>query len=236
VDLELCYDDEHAASHCGTCTRCLEACPTDAFVEPYVLDARRCISYLTIELRGPIPQELREPMGDWLFGCDICQEVCPWNRRAPLSSESAFEPCAELAGCDPIELLSLSADAFRARFRQSPLGRPKRSGLLRNAAIVLGNRKTPRAVPALVAALDDTEAIVRGAAAWALGRFLPREDIQQALGRRLAEESDSDVRRELQAALGGSMFKPADARYAEESILKFGTVSKSQRMQEPPGC
>jgi len=220
VDVELCYDDEHSASHCGTCTRCLEACPTDAFVEPYVLDARKCISYLTIELRGPIPRELRAPVGDWLFGCDVCQEVCPWNHKAPLSGEDVFQPRAEIAACDPIELLSLSEEAFRARFRHSPLGRPKRGGLLRNAAIVLGNRREPRAIPALIRALDDAESLVRGAAAWALGEYPPGDDIQQALVRRAAVETDLQVQEELRGSLqGGSVFKPEISGYAGDPLI-----------------
>jgi epoxyqueuosine reductase len=196
TDVELECDTPHDASHCGTCTRCLDACPTDAFAEPYVLDARKCISYLTIEHRGPIPVELREGIGDWLFGCDICQEVCPWNRKAPVTAETAFQPRDDLDPIDAIELLALSPDAFRRRFRQTPLWRPKRAGLLRNAAIVLGNSRNPMAIPALISALGDIEPSVRGAAAWALSRFA---DItaQQALRRQLAIEDDPAVLFEL---------------------------------------
>lgn len=139
VDIELEYDESHAASHCGTCTRCLDACPTGAFVEPYVLDARRCISYLTIEHRGPIPHEYHAQMGDWLFGCDICQEVCPWNRKAPVSTEPAFQAQPDLQSLDAGDLLTLTEDEFRQRFGHTALARPGRSGLLRNAAIVAGN-------------------------------------------------------------------------------------------------
>jgi epoxyqueuosine reductase len=139
VDIELEYDAPHASSHCGTCTRCLDACPTGAFVEPYVLDARRCISYLTIEHRGPIPEELHAGMGDWLFGCDICQEVCPWNRKAPVSAEPAFQPQPDLQTVDAAELLTLTEVEFRTRFGHTALARPGRDGLVRNAAIVANN-------------------------------------------------------------------------------------------------
>jgi len=171
LDLELRPDAPHDASHCGTCTACLEACPTQAFPEPGRLDARRCISYLTIELRGPIPEELRGPTADWLFGCDICQEVCPWNRKAPPSAEPAFRPRADLEGVDLIELLGLSEEAFRRRFRGTALTRPRRRGLLRNAAIVLGNIGDQAALPALRRALGDPEPLVREAAAWAIGQI-----------------------------------------------------------------
>jgi epoxyqueuosine reductase len=133
------YDAAHTASHCGTCTRCLDACPTKAFVEPYVLDARRCISYLTIEHHGPIPEELQAGMGDWLFGCDICQDVCPWNRKAPLSIEPAFQPRPDLQSVDAVELLTLTDEEFGRRFGDTALARPGREGLVRNAAIVAAN-------------------------------------------------------------------------------------------------
>ena len=142
VDLELEYDAPHTASHCGTCTRCLDACPTGAFVEPYVLDARRCISYLTIEHRGPIPEELHAGMGDWLFGCDICQEVCPWNRKAPISSEPDFQPQPALQSADAAALMKLTEAEFREQFGHTALTRPGHAGLVRNAAIVAANFRT----------------------------------------------------------------------------------------------
>jgi epoxyqueuosine reductase len=168
VDVEFDYDAPHAESHCGSCTRCLDACPTGAFVEPYVLDARRCISYLTIEHRGPILKELRAGMGDWLFGCDICQEVCPWNTKAPVSQEPAFAPRPELTGADAAELLSLTEGQFHQRFGHTALARPGRAGLVRNAAIVAGNSGNSMAMAPLAAALDDDATVVRDAASWAL--------------------------------------------------------------------
>jgi epoxyqueuosine reductase len=199
TDVELEADQPHESSHCGTCTRCLDACPTDAFPEPYVLDARRCIAYLNIELRGPVPMELREGMGDWLFGCDVCQDVCPWNRKAPLTSEPSFQPVADLSPADAVELLQLDEAGFRERFHSTPLSRPKRSGLLRNAAIVLGNSGRLDAVPPLIAALSDADSVIRGAAAWALGQ-LGGEDARSALCERLALESDATVTDELTSA------------------------------------
>jgi epoxyqueuosine reductase len=173
VDRELTPDAPFTANHCGTCTACLEACPTAAFPGPGQLDARRCISYLTIELREPIPAELRESMGDWVFGCDVCQEVCPWNRHAPL--EGALELRPELHSLDLIELLGLSDEAFRQRFRDTALWRTKRRGLLRNAAIVLGNRGDHSALPALRRAAEDPEPLIRDAAQWAIARIEQRD-------------------------------------------------------------
>jgi epoxyqueuosine reductase len=196
LDIALQPDTPFETRHCGTCTACLDACPTQAFVGPGQLDARRCISYLTIELRGPIPPELREPMGDWVFGCDICQDVCPWNRKAPLSYEPAFQPREGLAPADLIELLQLSPEAFRQRFRGTAITRAKRRGLLRNVAIALGNSGDPRVVPALIAALRDEEPLVRGAAAWALGRIGTAEALE-ALNARRQIETDETVRQEL---------------------------------------
>ena len=172
VDLELQPDEPFEAHHCGTCTACLDACPTAAFVGPGVLDARRCISYLTIELKGAVPLELRNGLGDRVFGCDICQEVCPWNRKAP----TAMPARPELASLDLIELLGLSDVEFRQRFRDTALMRTKRRGLLRNAALVLGNNGDERALPALRGALDDPELLIREAALWAIGEIERRRE------------------------------------------------------------
>jgi epoxyqueuosine reductase len=200
TDAELNYDAAHDTDHCGSCRACLDACPTDAFPQPYVLNASRCISYLTIELRGEISPELRAGMGDWVFGCDICQDVCPWNSRAPLSRQAEFEPRSDSNPIDLIELFELDDAAFRARFRHTPLWRPKRRGILRNAAIVLGNQPTPDAIPALNRGLNDSESLIRGASAWALGRYQQSEAVQSLRSRR-AIENDGDVLREIDAAL-----------------------------------
>jgi epoxyqueuosine reductase len=175
LDLPLTPDAAHTAQHCGTCTACLDACPTAAFVAPGQLDARRCISYLTIELRGHIEEEWREPLGEWVFGCDVCQEVCPWNRKAPPGGEGAFQQHYANGNIDLVELLQLSEEEFRRRFRDSPLWRPRRSGMLRNAALVLGNRGDPAALPALEKAASDVDPVVRDAAQWALERIRQRQ-------------------------------------------------------------
>jgi epoxyqueuosine reductase len=174
VDLDLRPSTPHHAQHCGTCTACLDACPTGAFVGPGVLDSRRCISYLTIELRTHVPEELRAGVGDWVFGCDVCQEVCPWNRKALVGTEPALQPRPELESLDPVELLGLSEEEFRRRFRGTALFRSKRGGLLRNAALVLGNTGTPEALPALGRALEDGDPLIREAARWAIERIRER--------------------------------------------------------------
>lgn len=202
TNLELPYDVPYANDHCGTCRACLDACPTNAFVDAYVLDARRCISYLTVELREPIPVELRPAMGDWLFGCDVCQDVCPWNRKSPTTGEPAFLPLGGRSVLELVELFALDDEDFRARFRDTPLWRPRRRGLLRNAAVVLGNRRPPAAQAALQHGLADAEPLVRGACAWALGQYGTRS-ARAALSARQLLETDPQVREELDAALAG---------------------------------
>lgn len=173
TDLALEPDEPHTTDHCGTCTACLDACPTAAFPAPGVLDARKCVSYLTIELRSPIPEELRRGVGDWLFGCDVCQDVCPWNRKE--AGESVpFPADPSLATLDPVEILRLSDSQFRRRFRGTVFFRAKRGGLLRNAAVVLGNVGDESALPALENALHDDEVMIRDAAAWAIRRIRDR--------------------------------------------------------------
>lgn len=200
TDLELVYDAPHETDHCGKCRACLDACPTNAFVAPYVLNASRCISYLTIELRDAIPNELRPGIGEWLFGCDVCQDVCPWNSRSPQSREQAFEPKGDSNPVDLIALFDLDDAAFRERFRKTPLWRAKRRGVLRNAAIVLGNQRAEAALPALARGLNDIEPLVRGACAWALGR-LGNSAARVVLAKRQAVEIDADVRSEIAATL-----------------------------------
>jgi epoxyqueuosine reductase len=170
VDLDLPPDAPFAADRCGRCTRCLDACPTQAFVAPHVLDARRCIAYLTIELRGPIPAELRPAIGELLFGCDICQDVCPWNERFAAAADPALADT--LGALDPVDLLEMDETTFTSRFANSPVQRATRDGLARTAAVVLGNRRDPATIPALIAARDHhADAVVREHADWALQQF-----------------------------------------------------------------
>ena len=167
--LDLPADAPHETAHCGTCTACLDVCPTEAFVGPGVLDARRCISYLTIELRDrPVPANLRLGLKDWVFGCDLCQDVCPWNTRAP-RGPADFEPRPDLIDGDLLDLLSLDAAMFAARFAGTPLERTGRDALVRNACYVAANNRCAEALPLLRALQEDTSDIVRDAAAWAIG-------------------------------------------------------------------
>ena len=200
LDQALSYDQPHTASHCGTCTACLDACPTDAFVQPHVLDATRCISYLTIEHRSPIPMEMRAGMGDWVFGCDVCQDVCPWNRKAVPSTESTFQPSESRNPISLRELFFIDDDQFRSLFRKTPLWRAKRRGIVRNAAIALGNAPNDDNIPALQAGLFDNEELVRGASAWALGQHSSLL-AKPVLRMQLKMESDEQVRGEIDSAL-----------------------------------
>jgi len=200
VDLPLAYD-RPIRDRCGRCDLCLKACPTGAFVGPYVLDARRCISYLTIELKDWMPRSLRPLVGNHIFGCDICQEVCPYNVKALPTAEIAFQPRSGLHAPELIAFLSLSEAEFRQRFRASPILRAKRRGFLRNVAVALGNLKALDAVPALIRSLDDEESVVRGHVAWALGQ-IGAETALDPLHRRLRAENDADVQEELREAIG----------------------------------
>jgi len=199
IDLEP--DTPFQADRCGSCTRCLEACPTGCILPDRTLDARRCISYLTIELKGAIPAQLRPQMQDWVFGCDVCQQVCPWNLRfASPEGDAAFAPRREVPVPDLMRELPLSPQEFNRKFKGSPVKRAKRRGYLRNVAVALGNSGDARAVPALVQALEDVEPLVRGHAAWALGQIggpVARKTLEQVY----RSESDPDVLEEIQAAL-----------------------------------
>ncbi len=202
TDLDLEPDAPHATSHCGTCTRCLDVCPTDAFVSPYVLDARRCISYLTIELKGAIPVDLRAGVGEWMFGCDLCQDVCPWNGKAPRSACEVFQPLSDLNPAEPLRILRMDREQFQQRFKGTPLERPGFDGIRRNAMIVIGNRGDERAIPALIDAIRDPSPMIRGTAAWALGKF-DQDSARQALQSACASESDEEVLNEIRAAIQG---------------------------------
>ncbi|MEE9133894.1 MAG: tRNA epoxyqueuosine(34) reductase QueG [Gemmatimonadota bacterium] len=200
TDACLQPDDPFLPDHCGTCERCIEACPTGAIVGPRELDARLCISYLTIELRGPIPRELRPLIGNRVFGCDICQEVCPWNRGIPETGEPRFKPRDNVTGPELAEFLHLDEEQFRERFEDTPLSRGKRRGFLRNVATALGNWGHPAAVPPLVSGLNDVEPLVRGHAAWALGQ-VGTPEARRALEARLEMEAELWVREEIGLAL-----------------------------------
>ena len=197
TDIELEPDDAVITDQCGTCTRCLDACPTDALPEPYVLDSRRCISYLTIEHREAIPEEIRPKMGAWIFGCDVCQEVCPWNRvpsmrdGVPVGAPEA----SELAG-----LLRLSPAEFRRRFAGSAVRRAGWRGFLRNVAVAMGNSGDPRAAGPLIEALEIPDSLVREHVVWALSR-LATDTGREALRSRLSREEDRSVRAAITRAL-----------------------------------
>jgi epoxyqueuosine reductase len=176
IGMELEPDAPFEADRCGTCTRCLQVCPTDAFVSERVLDATKCISYLTIEARGSIPVELRERIGSLIYGCDICQDVCPWNQRFSRDATlTEFDPRPALASNDSRaiarEFLEMDVDKFRADFKGSPMKRAKLSGLKRNAAVALGNAGNVDDIPALEAAVDSADEVVREHASWALSRL-----------------------------------------------------------------
>jgi epoxyqueuosine reductase len=195
LDVELEYDSKER-DHCGTCTRCIPACPTGAIVAPYVVDARLCISYLTIELRGPIPLPLRPLIGNRIFGCDDCQEVCPWNRFAVQTGEAGF---SHRAGNYMPELLSLSSitpEEFEVRFKNSPVRRAKRDGFVRNVMVALGNSRSPEALPGLQLGIRDPSALVRGHAAWAL-KQIPGPAARQVLEQARLIERDPTVLREM---------------------------------------
>jgi epoxyqueuosine reductase len=174
LDIELVASEPFDTFHCGTCRRCLDACPTQAFVGAGNLDARKCISYHTIERKGPLEEPWRIAIDDWLYGCDICQEVCPWNRKAP-TGHDALAARADLVTLDARELLGLDAAQFREKFTGTAMyPRPGRPVLLRNAALVLGNTGGADALPALRRATSDPEPVVREAALWAIGRIESR--------------------------------------------------------------
>jgi epoxyqueuosine reductase len=170
TSLELA-PDLPAPDRCGTCTRCIEACPTDAILAPYRLDSNLCISYLTIEKRGAIPEDLREGMGRHVFGCDICQDVCPWNRKAPFTAATEFQPREGLVNPALAWLAELSAEEFREKFRGSPVRRAKHPGIRRNAAIAMGNSGDRGFAPVLRKLRSDEDPAVAESANWALQKL-----------------------------------------------------------------
>ncbi|OGO27177.1 MAG: tRNA epoxyqueuosine(34) reductase QueG [Chloroflexi bacterium RBG_16_54_11] len=203
LGIELEPDTPFIADRCGSCTRCIAACPTQCILPDRTLDAGRCISYLTIELKGAIPPELRPRMGNWVFGCDACQEACPWNRFAVPEGEAAFAHRLVDPYPDLLEEMSLQPLDFNRKYRHSPFRRAKRRGYLRNVAVALGNSQDMRAVPALAEALlSDPEPLVRGHAAWALGQ-IGGPAARLALERAAGNENDPAVQAEIQDALDG---------------------------------
>ncbi len=187
---ELEIDPGPHADFCGSCTACLDACPTDAIVEPGVVDSNLCISYWTIEHRGSVPQERRRGSGDWIFGCDICQEVCPWNRSFSRPADGdPFTHREDLRGLDPLSIVAMDEATFRSKYSGTPLMRAKWEGMRRNACIVLANRKRREALPTLAGVLTDPDPVLRGHAAWAVGRIGDEEAIRML--RSLAETETS---------------------------------------------
>ena len=201
LGLPLEPDEPIRTDHCGTCTRCIEACPTGCILPNRTIDANRCLSYLTIEEKGSIPAALRNQLGNWIFGCDICQQVCPWNQRfaAPPENE-LLPPRPGVPHPDLIAEVALTPQEFNRKFKGSPVKRTKRRGYLRNVVIALGNRRNPAAIPALVAALRDIEPLVRGHAAWALGQ-IGGDAAKHALSGVLESETDAFVCAEIETAL-----------------------------------
>jgi len=173
TSLEL-TPDIPAPDRCGSCTRCIDACPTDALIAPYQLDSNKCISYLTIEKRGEIPEEMRAGIGRHVYGCDICQDVCPWNRKAPATAAEEFQPREGLVNPALQWLAEITQEEFNAKFRGSPIRRTKRTGLRRNAVIAIGNSDDPLFVPLLQKLVSDEDAVVSETAAWALDKLNDR--------------------------------------------------------------
>ena len=195
VDVGL-PQSEMAENHCGSCRSCIDICPTDAIVAPYILDSKKCISYLTIELKGVIPQEFRKAIGNRIYGCDDCQIVCPWNSYAVKTGEVDFKSLD--SSFLLIDLIQLNEEEFRKRFKGSPIKRIKRRGLLRNVAVALGNSNNPKAVPFLIKALEDKEPLIRAHIVWALGELMGSKCIS-ILNENLAKEKEFIVLSEMEA-------------------------------------
>lgn len=201
LGIELEVDKPFSADRCGSCTRCIQACPTGCILGDRTIDASRCISYLTIELKGAIPAELRPQIENWVFGCDICQQVCPWNQRFATPPESD-QVDVHLAQPELISELALSPQAFNDKFKGSPVKRTKRRGYLRNVAVAIGNSGTTSGVPQLIETLkSEHEPLVRGHAAWSLGR-IGNQQARDALKTALIDEQDPYVLEEIHSGLG----------------------------------
>jgi epoxyqueuosine reductase len=202
LGIDLDPDPPFTPDHCGSCTRCLQACPTSCILPDRTIDSGRCISYLTIELKGPIPADLRSSLGSWVFGCDICQQVCPWNQRfAAPADEAIFTTRPDAQQPDLAAELALNLQDFNHKFKGTPIRRTKRRGYLRNVAVALGNSGSPDALPALARTLSaEPEPLVRQHAAWALGQ-IGSPAARTVLQGVLADEQDPAVRDEIEAAL-----------------------------------
>jgi epoxyqueuosine reductase len=202
IDLEP--DPPFTADRCGSCTRCIDACPTACILPDRTIDAKSCISYLTIELKNPIPAQLRPQLDNWIFGCDICQQVCPWNERfATSTSDQAFTIRPGVIDPDLLTELELSPEEFNRKFKNHPIKRAKRRGYLRNVAVALGNLRDTAALRPLVGILqNEPEPLVRGHAAWALGQ-IGGELALQALKKAESREEDPYVLEEIRSVPGG---------------------------------
>lgn len=211
LDIEI-EPDQPLPNNCGRCRICIDQCPTGAIIEPYRVDANRCTSFLTIEERGPIARELRPLMGNWVFGCDVCQNVCPYTGAAEIVDDPAFRPAGHENVYPSLEFLMTMTEAqFRATWSGTPVTRTKRSGLARNAAIALGNSNDPRAEPLLLGGLKHDEPLVRGHAAWGLKHLLG-SDAEPALSRALQLEPDTQVQDEIRWAIENDTNVPRPAR------------------------
>jgi epoxyqueuosine reductase len=206
--------DAREATTCGTCHACLDVCPTKAFPAPYQLDARRCISYLTIELKGPIPHEFREALGNRIYGCDDCLAVCPWNKFAQVSAEQKLHAREALKAPSLADLSRLDDAAFRALFSKSPVKRIGRERFIRNVLYAIGNSGQAGLAAEAERLLDDPSPLVRGAAVWALGRLLDAAAFEGVRAARAPDEDDALVGDEWSAAL--SLPSPSPSRFAGE--------------------
>lgn len=219
TSLELDYDSP-VPDRCGTCTRCIDACPTGALLHPYVLDSRLCISYLTIELREKIPLELRDKVGNNIYGCDICQDVCPWNRRAKVTHESSFQPRGGLYNPDLSSIAQLTEEDFRMIFKGTPVKRVKRRGFIRNALVAMGNSGERDFIPHIKKCLEDKDPLVRAHASWALWK-LEGEDSYETLSNLLDVESDPMVREEIVSIL--NEYKNSEAGIQKLEVSKYSS-------------
>lgn len=201
VDIELKPDEPFSKDHCGNCTKCIEACPTSCILPNRTIDSRRCLSYLTIELKEAIPCELRPYINDWIFGCDICQQVCPWNKRSTPSTDPNFVAREGIAQPNLLNDLELTSEEFNKKFKGSPIKRTKRRGYLRNILIILGNKRNPKFLPLFEKILNtESETLIRQHAAWAIGQL----DSQEALAKlsyALESEESSEVIEEIKLAI-----------------------------------